>query len=216
MQLTRLSDGKRKVTSVAEVTGMEGDVIQMQEIFRFVRTGMEADGKILGHFEATGLRPRFLEDLQGDGHRIPRQIFRARQAAGIGQMSGFSMIYVIYAGAALTGIMIAEAFYLLYAGRSDRRAAINRRMKLQENKISQEQVLIQLRKERGLGGGTLVLLVRPLSRAAHPVRHGHADAAIPDDHVRRRPGDVSCRSVVRAAAAVRGLRYCRCWQRSSR
>ena len=54
VQLTRLSDGKRKVTSVAEVTGMEGDVIQMQEIFRFVRTGMEADGTILGHFEATG------------------------------------------------------------------------------------------------------------------------------------------------------------------
>ena len=65
-------------------------------------------------------------------------------------MSGFSVLYVIYAAAALTGIMIAEAFYLLYAGRSDRRAAINRRMKLQESKISQEQVLIQLRKERGL------------------------------------------------------------------
>ena len=63
-----------------------------------------------------------------------------------------SPIYVIYAGAALTGIMIAEAIYLLYAGRSDRRAAINRRMKLQENKISQEQVLMQLRKERGLDG----------------------------------------------------------------
>jgi tight adherence protein B len=72
-------------------------------------------------------------------------------------MSGFSMVYVIYAAAALTGIMIAEAFYMLYAGRSDRRAAINRRMKLQENKISQEQVLIQLRKERGLeGGGSLL------------------------------------------------------------
>jgi tight adherence protein B len=71
-------------------------------------------------------------------------------------MSGFSMVYVIYAAAALTGIMIAEAFYMLYAGRSDRRAAINRRMRLQENKISQEQVLIQLRKERGLeGGGSL-------------------------------------------------------------
>ena len=68
-------------------------------------------------------------------------------------MSGFSLVYVIYAAAALTGIMIAEAFYMLYAGRSDRRAAINRRMRLQENKISQEQVLIQLRKERGLEGG---------------------------------------------------------------
>ena len=87
VQLTRLSDGKRKVTSVAEVTGMEGDVIQMQEIFRFVRTGMEADGKILGHFEATGLRPRFLDDLQGDGDRIPGPLFRARQAAGLAAMS---------------------------------------------------------------------------------------------------------------------------------
>lgn len=66
----------------------------------------------------------------------------------------FSPIYVVYAAAALTGIMIAEGCYLLYAGRSDKRLAINRRMKLQENKISQEQVLIQLRKERGLDAGT--------------------------------------------------------------
>ena len=66
---------------------------------------------------------------------------------------GFSAIYVVYAAAALTGIMIAEGCYLLYAGRSDKRTAINRRMKLQENKISQEQVLIQLRKERGLEAG---------------------------------------------------------------
>lgn len=70
---------------------------------------------------------------------------------------GLSAIYVVYAGAALTGIMIAEACYLLYAGRSDKRTAINRRMKLQENKISQEQVLIQLRKERGLDAGTSLL-----------------------------------------------------------
>lgn len=65
-------------------------------------------------------------------------------------MSG--ALYVVYAGAALFGIMVAEAFYLLYAGQKDRRAAINRRVKLQEKKISQEQVLIQLRKERGLEG----------------------------------------------------------------
>jgi pilus assembly protein CpaF len=75
VQLTRLSDGKRKVTSVAEVTGMEGEVIQMQEIFRFVRTGMEADGKILGHFEATGIRPRFLEDLKAMGIEFPGKYF---------------------------------------------------------------------------------------------------------------------------------------------
>lgn len=62
-------------------------------------------------------------------------------------------LYVVYAAAALAGIIIAEAVYMLYAGRSDRRQTINRRMKLQEKKLSQEQVLIQLRKERGVGGG---------------------------------------------------------------
>jgi pilus assembly protein CpaF len=75
VQLTRLSDGKRKVTSVAEVTGMEGDIIQMQEIFRFVRTGMDPDGKILGHYEATGLRPRFLEDMKAMGIEFPGKYF---------------------------------------------------------------------------------------------------------------------------------------------
>lgn len=65
-------------------------------------------------------------------------------------MSG--ALYFVYIGAALFGIMIAEAVYMLYAGKQDRRAAINRRVKLQEKKISQEQVLIQLRKERGLDG----------------------------------------------------------------
>jgi pilus assembly protein CpaF len=75
VQLTRLSDGKRKVTSVAEVTGMEGDVIQMQEIFRYVRTGTQADGSIVGHFEATGIRPRFLEDLRAMGIEFPGRYF---------------------------------------------------------------------------------------------------------------------------------------------
>jgi len=62
-------------------------------------------------------------------------------------------LYLIYAGAALAGILVAEAVYLLHAGRTGRREAINRRMKLQDGKISQEQVLIQLRKERGASGG---------------------------------------------------------------
>ncbi|QDY99170.1 CpaF family protein [Nitratireductor mangrovi] len=75
VQLTRLSDGKRKVTSVAEVTGMEGDVIQMQEIFRYVRTGTEGDGTIIGHFEATGIRPRFLGDLRAMGIEFPGHYF---------------------------------------------------------------------------------------------------------------------------------------------
>lgn len=79
VQLTRLSDGRRKVTSVAEVTGMEGDVIQMQEIFRFVRTGTEQDGTIVGHFEATGIRPRFLDDLKAMGITFPGKYFEPGQ-----------------------------------------------------------------------------------------------------------------------------------------
>ncbi len=75
VQLTRLSDGKRKVTAVSEVTGMEGDIIQMQDIYRFVRTGMDANGNIEGHFEATGIRPRFLEDLRAMGIEFPGKYF---------------------------------------------------------------------------------------------------------------------------------------------
>ena len=73
-------------------------------------------------------------------------------------MSGASMLYLIYGGVALSGIMVAEALYLLYAGQADRRTSINRRMKLQDGKLSQEQVLIQLRKERGGEGGSLLSL----------------------------------------------------------
>ncbi len=75
LQLTRLSDGKRKVTSIAEVTGMEGDVIQMQEIFVFKKTSTEPDGTILGHFEATGIRPRFLDELKAMGIEFPGHYF---------------------------------------------------------------------------------------------------------------------------------------------
>jgi pilus assembly protein CpaF len=75
VQLTRLSDGRRKVTSISEITGMEGDIIQMQEIYRFVRTGMGTNGAVEGHFRATGVRPRFLEDLIAMGIEIPGSYF---------------------------------------------------------------------------------------------------------------------------------------------
>jgi tight adherence protein B len=70
----------------------------------------------------------------------------------------FSGPILIYAGVGLAAIMIAEAFYLLYAGRAERRTAINRRVKLQDNKLSQEQVLVQLRKERGVDGRSALSL----------------------------------------------------------
>ena len=75
VQLTRLADGQRKMTSISEITGMEGDIIQMQEIFRFKRTGLSEEGKILGHFEATGVRPRFLEELIAMGIELPGDYF---------------------------------------------------------------------------------------------------------------------------------------------
>ncbi len=75
VQLTRLSDGQRKITSIAEVTGMEGDIIQMQEIFKYRRTAMTEEGKIVGHFEATGIRPRFLDHLVAMGIDLPGDFF---------------------------------------------------------------------------------------------------------------------------------------------
>jgi pilus assembly protein CpaF len=75
VQLQRLSDGKRRVTSIAEITGMEGDIIQMQEIYKFVRTATLEDGTVQGHFVATGVRPRFLSDLLAKGIKIPGSYF---------------------------------------------------------------------------------------------------------------------------------------------
>ena len=75
IQLMRLSDGTRRLMSVAEITGMEGDVIQMQEIYRFVRLGTEPDGKVIGEFRATGIRPRFADGLKTLGIEIPPDAF---------------------------------------------------------------------------------------------------------------------------------------------
>jgi len=61
VQLSRGTDGKRRVSSISEITGMEGSVITLQEIFRFEQSGVAEDGQILGEFRATGVRPRVLE-----------------------------------------------------------------------------------------------------------------------------------------------------------
>jgi pilus assembly protein CpaF len=75
VQLQRQSDGKRRVTSIAEITGLEGDIIQMQEIYQYVRTGTAEDGTVQGEFRATGVRPRFLVDLLAQGMTIPGKYF---------------------------------------------------------------------------------------------------------------------------------------------
>ena len=76
IQVSRLSDGRRKLVSVAELTGMEGDVVTMQEIFRFRQTGVAADGQVIGKFEATGIRPRFIDQFVTHGINLPASLFR--------------------------------------------------------------------------------------------------------------------------------------------
>src|SRR5215207_4925987 len=75
IQASRLSDGTRRITSISEVTGMEGEMITMQEIFQFERSGVEKDGKVIGRFRATGIRPRFAERLKQYGMQLPRVFF---------------------------------------------------------------------------------------------------------------------------------------------
>ena len=75
VQLQRLSDGKRKVTAISEITGLEGDILQMQDIYKYVRTGTNPDGSVEGHFQATGVRPRFLTELVQRGINIPGAFF---------------------------------------------------------------------------------------------------------------------------------------------
>jgi pilus assembly protein CpaF len=75
VQQTRFSDGTRKVTSVSEITGMEGDIITMQEIFVFEKGGVAPDGKVTGRFRATGVRPKCSERLKAAGIHLPTSMF---------------------------------------------------------------------------------------------------------------------------------------------
>jgi pilus assembly protein CpaF len=75
VQVTRLTDGARKIVSLQEITGMEGEIIAMQEIFRFEQTGVAADGKVLGQFRATGVRPRFADRLRLFGAQVADTVY---------------------------------------------------------------------------------------------------------------------------------------------
>jgi pilus assembly protein CpaF len=75
VQVARLSDGSRRVTSISEITGMEGETITMQEIFQYERTGVDKEGQVIGRFRPTGIRPRFAERLKASGLQLPRVFF---------------------------------------------------------------------------------------------------------------------------------------------
>ena len=76
IQVARLSDGRRKLIGLSELTGMEGEVITMQDIFKFRQTGVNAEGVVQGRFEATGIRPRFLEHAMSHGVTLSADLFR--------------------------------------------------------------------------------------------------------------------------------------------
>ncbi|MDX1704382.1 MAG: CpaF family protein [Altererythrobacter ishigakiensis] len=82
LQVSRLSDGRRRVTSLSEITGMEGDTITMQEIFRFKKEGIDENNMVIGHFEATGIRPKFLLDAEAHGIKLPAELFRPELKIG--------------------------------------------------------------------------------------------------------------------------------------
>lgn len=81
VQLSRLSDGSRRVTQVAEVVGMEGDVITMQDVFRFQQRGVDENGRVVGRMLPTGIRPKFAEKLADVGLPPAPELFSAPERA---------------------------------------------------------------------------------------------------------------------------------------
>jgi septum site-determining protein MinD len=81
VQISRQSDGSRKIMSITEVAGMQGDVVTLAEIFRFKETGYDKNRKIQGIFQATGTIPSFIQKLSDKGVVIPREIFSNDPAA---------------------------------------------------------------------------------------------------------------------------------------
>jgi pilus assembly protein CpaF len=75
LQIARFSDGTRRLTHIAEITGMEGDVVSMQDLFVFEKQGISSDGRVLGTFNSTGIRPKFAERLKAVGLDLPASIF---------------------------------------------------------------------------------------------------------------------------------------------
>jgi len=82
IQIARLADGTRRLTSLSEITGLESDVITMQEIFRYRIVGRDEGNRIVGHFEATGIRPRFLDQMHTHGVYLPADLFRPELKVG--------------------------------------------------------------------------------------------------------------------------------------
>jgi pilus assembly protein CpaF len=75
LQMARFSDGTRRLTHITEITGMESDVVSMQDLFVFEKQGVSSEGRVLGSFNATGIRPKFAERLKSVGFELPVEMF---------------------------------------------------------------------------------------------------------------------------------------------
>ena len=85
IQIARLTDGTRKLISLSEVTGMEGDMISMQDVFTFQQQGIDKDGRVQGTFRASGVRPRFVGRLKAAGIKVPDSLFDPQRVVAIGK-----------------------------------------------------------------------------------------------------------------------------------
>lgn len=78
VQAQRLSDGQRKITYVSEITGMEGDIIQMQDLFRYIRTGTGPNHEVIGEFRSMGIRPKCLDEILTRDIPLPENLFEPK------------------------------------------------------------------------------------------------------------------------------------------
>jgi pilus assembly protein CpaF len=83
VQAQRLTGGKRRVTKVTEITGMEGENLQTHDLFLFEQTGVDASGHAVGHFTVTGIRPRCYDKIESRGISLPLDLFHRRKIDGL-------------------------------------------------------------------------------------------------------------------------------------
>ena len=119
VQLNRLDDGSRRVTSISEITGMEGDVVTMQDIFLFKQTGFGPDGKVLGKHEFTGNMPKFVMELRRRGVDVDMTMFKREESPDLGRFVSRSLTRSVtlssglaHAGGMSALILLADGSYL--------------------------------------------------------------------------------------------------------
>jgi Flp pilus assembly protein, ATPase CpaF len=144
----RLPDGQRRVISIGEITGMEGEVVQMHEIFRFVKERTDDKATFTEPFRATGIRPTFLDDLKHMRVGPSAEPLRSKSSFVTAMIpTELWLIYALVFGAVLLGFQ--GIYWVLFKERREKQA-INRRLALTAELANPKEVLEILRKERGV------------------------------------------------------------------